>query len=79
MDTIVNTTSKELILDRGTLSKSIVDSAGTGLQDECNALKLSNLGDVVVTKGHNLPCRFVCHGAGAIWDGPKGKTSQKVN
>ena len=78
MDVIVNTTSKELVLNRGTLSKTILTDAGQALQDECKTKKLDDFGEVVVTKSFKLPCRAVYHGAGVEWDVPKGDKSLTV-
>lgn len=72
-DVIVNSTHGDLNLNFGAVSGTILKLAGNKIQDECNAImkqrtksKLSSE-DVAVTNGYDLDCRYVFHGALAIW------------
>ncbi|CAC5391546.1 unnamed protein product [Mytilus coruscus] len=66
---IVNTTSKELKLDQGAVSASLLKNGGPSLQQECsqNYPNGINYGDVAVTSGGNLQCKIVCHGSLNQW------------
>ena len=80
-DVIVNTTSKDLNLSNGAVSGSILKEAGAQIQTECSNNYPSgvNHGDVAVTQGYNLNCKFVCHGALPGWDGGTGAALQVMN
>jgi len=65
-DVIVNSTSNELGLNSGGVSRILLQAAGPGLQKEC-ALKLpKNVhlqpGEIVVTLAYNLDSEAVYHG-----------------
>ncbi|OPL33588.1 hypothetical protein AM593_08322, partial [Mytilus galloprovincialis] len=66
---IVNTTSKELKLDHGAVSASLLKNGGPSLQQECsqNYPNGINYGDIAVTSGGNLKCKIVCHGCLNQW------------
>jgi O-acetyl-ADP-ribose deacetylase (regulator of RNase III) len=70
-DVIVNTTHPSLDLRSGAVSKSILDKAGQGLQDECNSKYPDGIkvGDVVNTQGHGLKCKAVFHTTLPPWSG----------
>ncbi|XP_052223868.1 protein mono-ADP-ribosyltransferase PARP14-like [Dreissena polymorpha] len=68
---LVSTTSTNLDLRNGAVSKTILKQAGPEIQQ---ALKLNypkglSDGGVAVTKGYNLKCAHVIHGYVAPWDG----------
>ncbi|XP_076115863.1 protein mono-ADP-ribosyltransferase PARP14-like [Mytilus galloprovincialis] len=66
---IVNTTSKELKLDHGAVSASLLKNGGPSLQQECsqNYPNGINYGAIAVTSGGNLKCKIVCHGCLNQW------------
>jgi len=75
----VNTTGRDLLLSQGAVSQSILRVAGQQIQDECKRnMPRQNfkLGDIVETKGYELPARCVYHGALANWDGGSGPCEQ---
>ena len=74
VDAIVNSTTKNLRLDAGDITKSILAAAGSSIQDECRRKGSVELGKIVRTEGYNLPCKCVYHGAAMPWDGGKGKS-----
>ena len=77
VDAIVNTTSPDFDLKNGAVSKSILDAAGKNIQKEIKANAHNALrGEIVITKGHNLKCKAVFHGALEGYD-EKGSTQQK--
>lgn len=78
VDALVNTTGKDLILSHGAVSQSILNAAGQQIQDECKANMPPNFkyGDIVETRGHQLPVQRVYHGACSNWDGGTGSCVQ---
>jgi len=78
MDAIVNTININLDLTNGAVSKSILTAAGPNIQTDCNKNRPANFsaGDIIVTPGHNLPCRFVYHGSIVAWDNGAGGCEQ---
>lgn len=68
-DAIVNTTSLHLDLDSGKVSRSILRKAGPGIQDQLRNYHPKGMtrGEVAVTRGFSLDCRFVYHGALDYW------------
>lgn len=78
----VNTTSSDLVLTSGAVSKSILNAAGQTLQDECSKHVSSNgklqPGDIVVTGAGNIPCKHIIHTAGSNYDNSNTSNSEKV-
>jgi O-acetyl-ADP-ribose deacetylase (regulator of RNase III) len=77
-DVIFCTAEKDLVLNRGAVSRSLLEAAGPGLQDECKQRYPQgiNYGEVVPTGGHQLRCRKVYHGVCTRWDGNSGRTEK---
>ena len=75
VDAIVNSTNAQLRLDKGFVSKSLLDNGGRVLQDECQKYAPNGIrsGEVVVTSGGQLQCKIVIHGACCRWDGPRSE------
>ncbi|KAK7108899.1 hypothetical protein V1264_016555 [Littorina saxatilis] len=75
-DVIVNSTSVDLKLKNGAVSKSLLTAAGLQLQEECKAKYPTNLltGQIAVTSGYGLACKEVYHIALPRWDGPVSKS-----
>ncbi|XP_052261005.1 protein mono-ADP-ribosyltransferase PARP14-like isoform X1 [Dreissena polymorpha] len=67
---IVNTTSRNLDLNNGAVSKTILKQAGPEIQNELKQAYPNGIseGQVAVTKGHKLKCTNVVHGAVSNWD-----------
>ncbi|XP_041369508.1 protein mono-ADP-ribosyltransferase PARP14-like [Gigantopelta aegis] len=75
-DIIVNSTSNNLDLKNGAVSKSILTAAGDSLQKECrrNYSKGIQPGEIAVTSGGNLNCKKVFHTCLPNWSNdPTGK------
>ena len=72
---IVNSTNAQLRLDKGFVSKALLDKGGRVLQDECQKYAPNGIrsGEVVVTSGGRLQCKIVIHGACCRWDGPRSE------
>lgn len=68
VDAIVNTTNEKMIGYSG-VDELVHTIAGPEMDAECATLAPLGLGQAKITGGYGLPCKYVIHTSGPVWQG----------
>lgn len=74
VEAIVNSTNSTMTGSSG-LNKAIHNAAGDNLQKACAKLGHCEVGEAKATDAYNLPCKYIIHTVGPVWQ--DGKHNEK--